>query len=88
MTEKMATREAYGKTLVALGEKYKDLVVMDADLSGSTKTAMFKRFIRNGSSIWGSPKTICTEQLQDWQYQERSYAPALLQCLLREELLK
>ncbi|MEA4922751.1 MAG: transketolase family protein [Eubacteriaceae bacterium] len=43
MTEKMATREAYGKTLVALGEKYKDLVVMDADLSGSTKTAMFKK---------------------------------------------
>jgi len=39
--EKMATREAYGKALVKLGAEYKNLVVMDADLSGSTKTAEF-----------------------------------------------
>ncbi|MGI6257343.1 MAG: transketolase family protein [Anaerovoracaceae bacterium] len=43
MTEKMATRDAYGKTLVKLGEKYDNLVVMDADLSGSTKTGMFAK---------------------------------------------
>ena len=41
--KKMATREAYGKTLVKLGETNKDLVVMDADLSGSTKTGEFKK---------------------------------------------
>ncbi len=41
MTDKMATREAYGKTLVKLGEQYPELVVMDADLSKSTKTADF-----------------------------------------------
>lgn len=41
MADKMATREAYGKTLVKLGEKYPQLVVMDADLSKSTKTAEF-----------------------------------------------
>ncbi len=41
MADKMATREAYGKTLVKLGERYSNLVVMDADLSKSTKTAMF-----------------------------------------------
>ena len=39
----VATRESYGKTLVRLGEKNKDLVVMDADLSGSTKTGEFKK---------------------------------------------
>ena len=39
--EKMATRQAYGKALVALGAKYKNLVVMDADLSKSTMTAEF-----------------------------------------------
>lgn len=43
MAEKMATREAYGKTLVELGETNKDLVVLDADLSGSTKTGLFKK---------------------------------------------
>ena len=37
----MATREAYGKTLVELGAKNPNLVVMDADLSKSTKTADF-----------------------------------------------
>lgn len=41
MAEKMATREAYGKALVELGAKNPNLVVMDADLSKSTKTADF-----------------------------------------------
>ena len=41
--EKQATREAYGKALVELGRKYGDVVVLDADLSGSTKTALFKK---------------------------------------------
>jgi len=41
MADKMATREAYGKTLVELGAKNPNLVVMDADLSKSTKTADF-----------------------------------------------
>ena len=53
MADKMATREAYGKTLCELGAKYDNLVVMDADLSGSTKTGEFKkvypdRFINMG----------------------------------------
>jgi transketolase len=39
----MATREAYGNTLKELGAKYPNLVVMDADLSGSTKTAVFAK---------------------------------------------
>ncbi len=43
MTEKMATREAYGKKLVELGKTRPNLVVMDADLSGSTKTGMFAK---------------------------------------------
>lgn len=41
MADKMATRQAYGKALVELGEKYDNLVVMDADLSKSTMTAEF-----------------------------------------------
>lgn len=41
--EKEATREAYGKALVELGKLHHDVVVMDADLSKSTKTADFAR---------------------------------------------
>jgi len=36
-------RNAYGEALVSLGEKYKNLVVLDADLSKSTKTNMFAK---------------------------------------------
>ena len=42
-TEKMATRQAYGKTLVELGAENPNLVVMDADLSKSTMTADFAK---------------------------------------------
>ncbi|WP_425447108.1 transketolase family protein [Dethiothermospora halolimnae] len=41
MTKKVATREAYGQALLELGEKNKNVVVLDADLSKSTKTAGF-----------------------------------------------
>lgn len=37
------TREAYGNTLVELGEQMPNLVVLDSDLSGSTKTAKFAK---------------------------------------------
>ena len=43
MTEKIATRQAYGEALVELGKSKDNLIVMDADLSGSTKTAMFAK---------------------------------------------
>lgn len=53
MGNKIATREAYGKALVKLSNLNKDVVVLDADLSKSTKTADFKavspeRFINMG----------------------------------------
>ncbi len=41
--KKIATRESYGKTLVDLGGEYSNLVVMDADLSGSTMTSLFAK---------------------------------------------
>ncbi len=42
MAEKIATREAYGKALAELGDKY-DFVVLDADLAAATKTGVFKK---------------------------------------------
>lgn len=40
---KTATRDAYGKALVELGEKNDKVLVMDADLAAATKTSMFKK---------------------------------------------
>ena len=44
---KMATREAYGKTLAKLAAENKKIIVLDADLSGSTKTAEVKKVCPN-----------------------------------------
>ncbi len=51
--KKIATREAYGKALARIGQENDKIVVLDADLSKSTKTADFKavcpeRFINMG----------------------------------------
>lgn len=43
MSKSIATRDAYGEALKELGGKNKDVVVLDADLSGSTKTGVFKK---------------------------------------------
>ena len=40
---KMATRDAYGKALAKLGAEHDDIVVLDADLAGATKTAVFQK---------------------------------------------
>ena len=40
---KIATRDAYGQTLVELGNEREDIVVLDADLAAATKTGMFKK---------------------------------------------
>ena len=41
MSEKKATRAAYGEMLVELAEKYPELIVLDADLAGATMTKGF-----------------------------------------------
>ena len=41
MSSMIATRDAYGEVLVELGAENENVVVLDADLSGSTKTAGF-----------------------------------------------
>ena len=43
MSEKIATRAAYGEALTALAAEYPELVVLDADLSGSTMTKGFAK---------------------------------------------
>ena len=43
MVQEVSVREVYGKTLVELGRKNPDIVVLDADLSRSTMTQFFAR---------------------------------------------
>jgi len=43
MPELIATRDAYGKALARVGEKNKNIVVLEADLSKSTKTEIFAK---------------------------------------------
>lgn len=74
MADKIATRASYGNVLKELGAEMEDLVVMDADLSGSTKTKEFAkvypdRFFNMGiaeQNMYGyaaglalSGKTVC-----------------------------
>ena len=41
--KKIATRESYGNALAELGAQHDNLVVLDADLAGATKTGVFKK---------------------------------------------
>ena len=43
MADKIATRESYGNALVACAEDFPNMVVLDADLAGATKTGTFKK---------------------------------------------
>ena len=41
--KKIATRESYGNALAELGAQNPNIVVLDADLAGATKTGVFKK---------------------------------------------
>ncbi len=41
--KKIATRESYGNALAELGAQHDNIVVLDADLAGATKTSVFKK---------------------------------------------
>ena len=41
--KKIATRESYGNALAELGQEHENLIVLDADLAGATKTSTFQK---------------------------------------------
>lgn len=51
MSEMIATRVAFGKALAEIG-KDENIVVLNADLSKSTRTDFFRIYILKGISIW------------------------------------
>lgn len=69
--EAIATRDAYGITLAELGKENKRIVVLDADLSGSTKTSKFakafpERFFNMGISEADMINTAAGLSLTGW----------------------
>lgn len=69
--EAIATRDAYGITLAELGIENKRIVVLDADLSGSTKTSKFakafpERFFNMGISEADMINTAAGLSLTGW----------------------
>ena len=44
---KIATRDSYGNALAELGKTHEDIVVLDADLAGATKSGIFKKAFPN-----------------------------------------
>ncbi|EQE39786.1 transketolase, pyrimidine binding domain protein [Clostridioides difficile CD39] len=85
---KMATREAYGKALVKLGQINDNVVVLDADLSKSTKTHDFyksfpDRFFNMGIAEQNLIGAACGLSTAG-----KYLLQALLLCLLREGLLR
>lgn len=64
MMQQLYQRDIYGQTLVELGRKNKDIVVLDADLSGSTRTRLFAkefpdRFFNFGVAEQNMMATAC-----------------------------
>jgi transketolase len=43
MVEQLYQRDVYGETLITLGQTHKNIVVLDADLSSSTRTSLFAK---------------------------------------------
>lgn len=41
--KKIATRDSYGNALAELGKEHEEIVVLDADLAGATKTSIFQK---------------------------------------------
>ena len=60
-------RNGYGEALVELGKEGRNIVVLDADLSSSTKTAMFAKEFPGRFSTWGLQNRTWLELLRDWQ---------------------
>lgn len=80
MAEKIATRAAYGEALVALAEEYPELVVLDADLSGSTMTKGFAKAHPDRFYNMGIAEANMTAWPPAWPPAAKSPSPTPLPC--------
>ena len=80
--KKIATRESYGNALVELGKKYDNLVVLDADLAGATKTGTFQKAFPERHIDCGIAECDMMGIGQVCPPPEKFLLPAHLPCLL------
>ena len=66
-----ATRDAYGETLKRLGSTHPDIIVLDADLSESTKTSIFAKKFPDRFFDTGIAEENMMGIAEAWQRQER-----------------
>ena len=79
LDKKIATRQSYGEALAELGEENKNVVVLDADLSGATKTSIFaKEFPERFFDMGIAEQDMILEKF---------HMLVLLRCLQQEELM-
>ena len=62
-----AIREVYGEVLVELAKDNDKIMVLDADLSGSTKSGKFGKEYPERFSTWVSPRAIWSPPLPAWR---------------------
>lgn len=84
---KKATREAYGEALVELGKINENVVVLDADLSGSTKTSVFKKAFPERHFNVGIAEADLIGTAAGFAACGKQLLLLHLQCLQQEELL-
>ena len=85
--KKIATRESYGNALVELGKKYENVVVLDADLAGATKTGTFLKAFPERHIDCGIAECNMMGIAAGLSTTGKVHLPAHSQCLLREERL-
>lgn len=78
---KIATREAYGKALAELVSENENIVVLDADLSGSTKSGMAKKVAPERHCNMGIAEGNMMSVAAGLAAAATRYLPAALRCL-------
>lgn len=85
--KKIATRESYGNALVEVGKEHEDLIVLDADLAGATKTGIFKKAFPERHWDVGIAEANMTGIAAGLATCGKCRLSALLPCLRQEETL-
>lgn len=80
-------RVAYGNTLVELGRENPDIVVLDADLCGSTMGKLFEEAYPERHFEMGIAEANMTSVAADWHRRERFHLPIPLPSFPEEEPL-
>ena len=77
MLKMIALRDSFGEALVELGRENSEVVVLDADVSSSTKTALFGKVFPDRFFNFGIAEANMMDAAAGLQPWERFLLPAL-----------